>query len=138
MLNRNDESYVKNRPFLIFTKISKMAMAVYRRGFTADLFSSVGWEYGVSAFYLIPAIISLAHLFYPTMLSWIIVTFLYFIWALFYILAVLLDLYKKIRSLTSSALFVDFSDTVIFLVFTLCVTLISLGLLLAKPKIKEY
>lgn len=115
-----------------------MAMAVYRHGSTADLFSSVGGEYGVPAFYLIPAIISIAQFFYPTMFAWITVTLLYFIWAAFYILAVLLDLYKKIRGLTSSALFVDFSDTVFFLAFTLCATLISLGLLLAKPKIKEY
>jgi hypothetical protein len=73
-----------------------------------------GWGYGVSAFCLIPAIISIAHFFYPTMFAWITVTLLYLIWAAFYILAVLLDIYKKIRGLTSSALFVDFSDTVFF------------------------
>ena len=96
-----------------------------------------GWEYGVSAFYVVPATISIAQFFYPTMFAWIIVSLLYFIWAVSYILAVLLDIFKKIKGLPSSALFVDFSDTVFFLALTLCITLLCLGLLIAKPKIKE-
>lgn len=71
------------------------------------------------------------------MFAWIIVSLLYFIWAVSYILAVLLDIFKKIRGLPSSALFVDFNDTVFFSALTLCVTLLCLGLLIAKPKIKE-
>jgi hypothetical protein len=100
-------------------------------------FSIWGWEYGVSLFYVIPATISIAQFFYPTMVAWIIVSFLYFIWAVSYILAVLLDLYKKVRGMPNSALFVDVNDTIFFLALTLFVTLLCLGLLIAKPKIKE-
>ena len=97
-----------------------------------------GWEYGVSAFYVVPAAISIAQFFYPTMFAWIMVSLLYFIWAASYILAVILDLYKKVRGMPNAAgIFVDFNDTVFFLALTLCVTLLCIGMLVAKPKRRE-
>ncbi|MDA8422169.1 MAG: hypothetical protein M0Z89_02420, partial [Nitrospiraceae bacterium] len=100
-------------------------------------FAVWGWEYGLSAFYLIPAAISIAQFFYPNMFAWIIVLLPYAIWAVSYILAVLLDIYKKVMGMPSSALFLDFTDTVFFLTLTVCVTLLCVGLLIARPKIKE-
>jgi len=73
--------------------------------------------------------------FYPTMFGWITVSFLYFTWTALYLFAVLVDLFKIVSGKRNdSAIFIDFSDTVFFLVYTAFVTVIFLGLLKAKPK----
>lgn len=123
--------------FLFSRRVQKWRSLFIVAALPLVILSAWGWEYGVSAFYVVPATISIAQFFYPTMFSWIMVSLLYFIWAAFYILAVLLDVFKKVRGLPSSALFVDFGGTAYFLAVTICVTLLCLGLLIAKPKIKE-
>jgi len=96
------------------------------------LFSLWGYQYGAFLPYFIPGIICIAQFFYPTLLGWFFIFFLYLIGSALYIFAVIKDMLIMTEG-QRSRIFVDFDDTVLFCILISAIIVLAAALIKLRP-----
>ena len=96
------------------------------------LFALWGAPYGAFPVYFIPGMICLLQVFYPTLFVWSIIFFLYALGAGIYVFAVIRDILRMIGG-RGSGIFLDFTDTVVFLVLISLIIALAITLIKLRP-----